>query len=170
MLRSEDTSFEETAKKLAEAIGGEAENTGGDVWLAMKELENGSFLVFSLEEIGLYKSRQSMEEGDRPRSSVQLHGENPMEEKRCKGCSEIIESGEVFFRWEVDGYSYDYCWMCDGALRQDGAKATDGAKRVEYIKTIQHGTVELSTCGNTGAAPELNGRGETIAEEIARDL
>ncbi len=154
MLRSEDTSFEETAKKLAEALGGEAENTGGDVWLATKELGNGAYLVFGLEEIGLYKSRQSMEEGDRPRSSVQLHGENPMEDKKCTGCSETIEPGEVFFRWAIDGELFDYCWACDGDLRQRGAEATDGAKTVEYIKTIQHGPIVLSSCGNTGPNPE----------------
>jgi hypothetical protein len=169
MLRSEDTSFEETAKKLAEAIGGEAENTGGDVWLAMKELENGSFLVFSLEEIGLYKSRQSMEEGDRALVSIPLYGESILKERRCDGCSAKIKAGEVFFHWKVDDIETDYCWVCDGDIRARSIEATDGAKTAEFIKAIIPER-NMRSEPKPSLSEKLNGRGEAIQEELARDL
>jgi len=63
---------EEQAKTIAEALGGTAWNSGGDVYLVRVERTDGHLVVLSDEVICEYDGDEAFEE-NRARSSILLH-------------------------------------------------------------------------------------------------
>jgi hypothetical protein len=54
---------EEQANAIAEAIGGNVWQSGGDIWLVIKRRQDGHFVVISDEVICEYNSENDFEDG-----------------------------------------------------------------------------------------------------------
>lgn len=62
----------EKAENLAKQIGGWAWMSGGDVWLAVLERQDGRAVVFSDECVCEYSSADAMMDGEQPLAAICL--------------------------------------------------------------------------------------------------
>ncbi len=60
------------SEMIAKAYECENLQSGGNIWIAMKTLVDGKYLVFGQESIGLYASQASFEGGDHPLVNIDL--------------------------------------------------------------------------------------------------
>ena len=63
---------ERSAKVIAEALGGAAWQSGGGVWLALKERPDGRLVVISDEVVCEYASLRDFEAGAMETGSIRL--------------------------------------------------------------------------------------------------
>jgi hypothetical protein len=63
---------EEQAKAVAEAVGGEPWQSGGDIWLVLSRRTDGKLVVISDEVVCLYDSEAAFEDS-RAAASIVLH-------------------------------------------------------------------------------------------------
>jgi hypothetical protein len=78
------------AEMLAKAIGGDAWNSGGDIWLVTLSREDGSLVVFSGDAVCEYKDQDAFDAG-RAASTILLM----MDERSWVVCD---AQGHVFYR------------------------------------------------------------------------
>ena len=65
---------EQHAIKLAAAIGGRVEHTGGNVWVVILKTKSlGRCIVFDGESISEYHNRRAYDAGDTPISVIYLY-------------------------------------------------------------------------------------------------
>lgn len=65
---------EEKARMIAEALGGEAWDSGGGIWLAVITRSDGRLVVMSDELVTEYASGAAHDEGDPPTNCISLVG------------------------------------------------------------------------------------------------
>lgn len=63
---------EEQANAVAEALGGSAWNSGGDIWLVRFEKPDGKLVILSDEAVSEYKSEEAFDK-NRATTTVVLH-------------------------------------------------------------------------------------------------
>lgn len=63
---------EQQAKAVAEALGGEAWNSGGDIWLVLFRRSDGKLVVLSDEVVCEYENEEAFEE-NKPSQTILLH-------------------------------------------------------------------------------------------------
>lgn len=63
---------EQQARAVAEALGGETWQSGGDIWLVLLRRSDGTLVVISDEVVCAYENEAAFEESQ-PRASIILH-------------------------------------------------------------------------------------------------